>query len=107
MEAGPVGCLIGLLLDLIATILLSFGIAVLFWLGVNLVVGAVTAVFIPLYFLFSRSLRFIVTQGRHCRGNLGRSFVYALSAAAVCATWFFLTLNLARFFVMAMRGTGA
>ena len=67
-KAGPLGSLVGLLLDFLASILLTILIAFLLSLGFNLVEAAITALFLPIFFHFMRSLCFIVARGWYCRG---------------------------------------
>jgi hypothetical protein len=91
-EAGPLGIIIGFLLDLLVSIIISFVIAVVLWLTFSFVVTAILVVAIPLFFLFRRSIRYIVANGRLCRGNLGRSVVFALRATLTNIVWFYAIL---------------
>jgi len=98
-EGGPLGLLIGFLCHLIISILLVVLIAFIFWLSLNLLVGAVVAVFIPLFFLFSRSLRLIVSRGRRCRGDLRKSLSYAIGYTLLSTIWLYLILFSAHYIV--------
>jgi hypothetical protein len=62
------------------------------WLTFSFVVTAILVVAIPLFFLFRRSIRYIVANGRLCRGNLGRSVVFALRATLTNIVWFYAIL---------------
>lgn len=95
---GIAGLLLGLLLDIIASIVLAFAIALLIWLGVKVLITAVAAVFLPLYYLFRRSIRYLVVRGRSCRGQVGRSLAWAAGYTAVNFAWLFAILALGRFF---------
>lgn len=57
-EAGPLGFLIGLLLDLVVSMVLVFLVALFLWLGISVVFTAIAAISVPLFFLFRRSIRF-------------------------------------------------
>lgn len=95
-EEGPVGFLLGLILDIVLSLLLVFLVAGLLWLGVNIAIASVAAVALPLFLIFSRSLRFVVARGRSCRGDLLRSMRAAGAYAAMSAVWFYTVLFLAR-----------
>jgi hypothetical protein len=97
------GFLIGIILDVIITIMLGIVIALLFWLGINLIVGAITAVTIPLYFLFRRSIRYIVVRGRMCRGQIGKSLWYALRYTVINTIWFYMILFIGQYLVIVKR----
>jgi hypothetical protein len=96
-EAGPLGIIIGFLLDLLVSIIIAFVIAVVLWLTFSFVVTAILVVSIPLFFLFRRSIRYIVAKGRSCRGNLGRSIVFALRATFSNTVWFYAILIAAQY----------
>jgi hypothetical protein len=98
-----VGFLIGIILDALIAIVLGIVIALLFWLGVNLIMGAITAVTIPLYFLFRRSIRYIVVRGRMCRGKIGKSLWYALRYTVINTIWFYMILFIGQYLVIAER----
>jgi len=96
-EAGPLGCLAGFLLDIVVSLLITILLAFLFWLGANILMTAVIAIFIPLFFLFRRSLRIVAARGRRCRGDLRKSFAYALVYTALNAVWFYAILFAAHY----------
>ncbi len=91
-DGGPLGCLLGLLLDLIVSILLTLLIAVLLWVGLNLMEAVITAVSLPLFLIFRRSLRYVVVQGRSCRGNVRKSLLHAALFTAMGSVWFYSIL---------------
>jgi len=91
-EAGPLGCIVGLLLDLVVSIFLSVIIAFLIWLGMNIVITGITILFLPLYFLFRHSLRVAVARGRTCRGDFGKSLYYACGITAMNMVWLYLII---------------
>lgn len=95
-EEGPLGCLFGLILDIVFSFLLVFLVAALLWVGVNVVIASVAAVAFPLFFIFSRSLRFVVARGRSCRGSLKRSLIYAATYAFLSIVWLYAILLLGR-----------
>jgi hypothetical protein len=101
---GVAGFLLGLLLDIVASLVLATLIAVLLWLGVNLLVTAVAVVFLPLYYLFRRSARYLVVRGRRCRGDALRSLMWAAAYAAANLAWLYVILALARFFAIRAGG---
>jgi hypothetical protein len=88
-DVGPLGCLLGFLLDIIASAFLIFLIGVLIWFGVNFMEGIITAISISLFLLFRRSLRYVVAKGRSCRGNIMKSFLYAIRFTIVGSIWFY------------------
>ncbi len=91
-EAGPLGCIVGLLLDLIVSLFLIVIIAFLLWLSINIVTTGIIVLMLPLYFLFRRSLRVAVARGRTCRGNLGKSLKYALVVTITNMVWLYLII---------------
>jgi hypothetical protein len=98
-----VSAVIGFVVDLLITILLIILIGLLFRLGVNLIVGGITAVTIPLFFLYGRSIRYIVGQGRRCRGNVGKSLLYALRYTFINTTLCYLMLFIGQCIAVANR----
>ncbi len=91
-DAGPFGCLAGLLLDFVVSILLTFLLGVLLWIGLNLIEALITAVSIPLFLVFRRSLRYVVVQGRSCRGSFKKSLLHAAIFTAMGSIWFYSIL---------------
>lgn len=96
-EAGPLGIIIGFLLDLLVSAVIAFVIAVILWLSFNLVVTGVVFISIPLFFLFRRSIRYIVAKGRTCHGNVGKSFLFALRATVTNTVWLYAILATAHY----------
>jgi hypothetical protein len=91
-EAGPLGCIVGLLIDLVVSLFLIVIIAFLLWLGINIVTIGIIVLLLPLYFLFRRSLRVAVARGRTCRGNLGKSVRVAVIATITNMVWLYLII---------------
>ncbi len=94
---GLVGFLLGLVLDLVLSIVLVFAITLLIWLGVNALIAAVAIVFVPLYYLFRRSLRYLVVRGRSCRGKVLQSSAWAAAYTIVNFGWLYGMLVLGQF----------
>jgi hypothetical protein len=88
-EAGPLGLVVGFLLDLLVSIIIAFILAVVLWLTFSFLVTTILVISIPLFFLFRRSIRYVVAKGRSCRGNPGRSIVFALRATFTNTVWFY------------------
>lgn len=91
-EAGPLGCIVGLFLDLVVSLFLIIIVAFLLWLGINIVTTGIVVLLLPLYFLFRRSLRVAIARGRTCRGNLGKSFKYAIIVTITNMVWLYLII---------------
>ena len=91
-EAGPLGIVIGFLLDLLVSIIIAFVIAVVLWLTFSFVVTAILVISLPLFFLFRKSTGYIVAKGRSCRGNLTKSILFALRATFTNTVWFYAIL---------------
>ncbi|MHC4798223.1 MAG: hypothetical protein ACYTF1_16440, partial [Planctomycetota bacterium] len=102
-EGGPLGIIVGIILDLILSIILIFLLAFILWLGVNLLVAAAALVFIPLFFLFRRSLRSITARSRRCRGDLGKSIIMAVYYTVIATVWFYIVLFIAHRIAFAMQ----
>ncbi len=91
-ETGPLGLVVGSLIGRVIVIGIAIAIAVVLWLSVNILISAVVIVSMPLFFLFRRSLRYVVAEGRSCHKNLRPSFVFALRATVAITLWFYLIL---------------
>ncbi len=96
-DAGPFGCLVGLLLDFVVSIFLTVLIGVLLWIGLNLIEAVVTAVSLPLFLIFRRSLRYVVVQGRSCRGDAKKSLLHAALFTVMGTVWLCSVLYAAHF----------
>jgi hypothetical protein len=83
LSDGPLGLLFGFLLDILVTFVLSFVLALLYWLGVNILFIGVVAVSLPTFYLFKRSLFFVLKHVDECHGKLVSSFAYAIGYSAV------------------------
>jgi hypothetical protein len=51
--------------------------------GVNLLIVGVVAVAVPIFYIFRRSVLFVIRHAKECHGNLWRSFGYGVSYAAM------------------------
>lgn len=91
-EAGPLGCVVGLLLDLVVSIILVIVIAFLLWFGINIVTTGIVVLLLPLYLLFRRSLRVAIARGRTCRGNLSKSLKFAFLVTITNMVWLYLII---------------
>jgi hypothetical protein len=90
-EGGCFGMLVGFLVDLVAAFVIVAVVTAAMWLGVNTIV----ALFIPLFYIHRRFLRYVVTRGRHCRGRAGRALLHGLASAALYTCWFYAIFFLA------------
>ena len=95
-QQGIAGFLIGLLLDLVVSLVLILAIIVLLWLGINLVLTAVGAIWLTLIYLFRRSVRYIVARGRPCRGHVRRAAGWAALYTVMNAGWLYIILAIGR-----------
>lgn len=95
MEAGPLGCILGILLNVIGSLVLAILISFLLWLGVNALWAASLAVFLPLFYFYRRFLRLVVIKGRSCHRHWGRSVGQASWTTLQYAVWFYLIFVLA------------
>jgi hypothetical protein len=93
-EGGPIGLVFGLILDLLLAVIVSALLGVILWLSLNLVVATVLVLFIPLFLIFSRSLRYIVARGRHCIGDLGAACLHAVYYTVAWGGWFYAVVYL-------------
>ncbi len=84
-EAGILGIIVGFLIDLLIALLVTFVICWIMWAGFNVII----AVFIPLYWFHRRSLRFLVTRGRRCRGSWPRSILHGFTTSVQYSFWFY------------------
>jgi hypothetical protein len=91
-EAGCLGIIIGYLLDVVVMIALVFLIAWLFWLGENVVLAVIPF----LYWVHRRWLRYLVTRGRHCRGNWAKSLLHGGTTTVLYSFWFYTILMAAQ-----------
>jgi Ca2+/Na+ antiporter len=91
-EEGPLGCAVGFVLDVIVSVVLALLLTFVLWLGANLLVVSITALAIPVFFVFSRLLRLVVARGRKCCGNKTRALSHALVFAAVSSAWLYVVL---------------
>jgi len=71
---------VGFLLDVLVSILLTVLLVVVLWLGMNVLVMVVVILGTPLFFLFRRSVRYVVAQGRFCHTDLSRAVWFAVRA---------------------------
>lgn len=104
-EAGPLGPIVGFLLDLLVSIVLTLLLAVVLWLSLNVFVTAVVLLLgTPLFFLFRRSVRHIVAKGRFCHKDSARAFWFALRATLINTVWLYAILEGAHY-IAKLKGT--
>ena len=89
-ELGPIGAVIGFILDLFVWMLLAFVVALVIWVGLNVAAALVVAVVVPVFYFYRRSLRFVVVRGRTCRGSWPKSALYAAGMTLAFTVWFYL-----------------
>ena len=92
-EAGPLGMIVGVLLDVLVSIVLTLVLAVVLWLSLNVFVTAVVLLGAPLFFLFRRSVRYVIAKGRACHRDACRAGWFALRATVVNTLWFYAMLE--------------
>ena len=93
-EAGPVGCLAGIVLDVAVSIFLVVIIAFLLWLGMNVITSGILILSLPIFILFKHSLRVAIARGRTCRGLMGKSLAYATWSTLLNMTWLYVVIYL-------------
>lgn len=91
-ESGISGFIIGLLLDIVLSLGLSFVIAVLLWLGLNIGITAILVLFLPLFYIFKRSLRYVIARSKRCHKDMIKSFFSALLATFISTSWLYVIL---------------
>jgi hypothetical protein len=91
-ESGVIGLVVGVILDIVAMIILTFLAGLLLWLGAN----AIVAIVLFLFWVHARWLRYLVTTGRHCRGRWARSLLHSGFTTVRFAMWFYLAFFIAR-----------
>ena len=93
-EAGPIGCLAGVVLDVVVSIFLVVIIAFLLWLGMNVMTSGIMILSLPLYILFKHSLRVSIARGRTYQGRTGKSLAYAAWSTLLNMTWLYVVIYL-------------
>lgn len=82
----PMELLIGLFLDILFSLLLTFILGLLSWFGGNLVATSIIIITIPLFYIFTRSIRFVMRHVEECRGKVLKSIQYGLGYALLKTT---------------------
>jgi len=80
---GLGGLLLGVILDIVVCILLAIVLSILLWLGINLLVAGVIAIAIPLFYIFKRSLFFVMRHVDECQGNILAALRYGFGYAVL------------------------
>ena len=93
-EAGPAGCLAGILLDIVVSIFLVVIIAFLLWLGMNVMTSGIMILSLPIFILFKHSLRVSIARGRAYQGHVGKSLAYAAWSTLLNMTWLYVVIYL-------------
>lgn len=91
-ESGLAGFLAGILLDITISFFIAIALAFLLWLGINTVIATFAIIMIPLFFLYEKSLRFIVVKGRNCRENFAKTFLFSFVMTMLYTGWFYAIL---------------
>lgn len=89
---GPLGCLLGLILDVFVSFVIVLAIAALLWLGMNVLLTAIVALCLPLFYLFRRSLRVAIARGRACHKKAGKSIMQATITTVTNMGWLYLVI---------------
>ena len=93
-ESGPVGCLAGIVLDIVVSIFMVVIISFLLWLGMNVITSGILILSLPIFILFKHSLRVAIARGRTCRGRMGKSLAFAGWSTLVNITWLYVVIYL-------------
>jgi hypothetical protein len=80
---GPAGLLLGLILDIVICLVLAIVLSILLWLGINLLVAGVIAISIPLFYIFKRSVFFVMRHVEECHGNFLLALRYGIGYAVI------------------------
>lgn len=96
-ELGLVGCLFGMVFNVLWSFFFWIFAAVLLWLGINSMLLVMSVLFFPCYFIFQRSIRYITARGNACRGRLKESGLYAAWFAFIWGLWLFTLLYVLRY----------
>jgi hypothetical protein len=83
-----VSIVLGILVAVFIGALAVLAAALLVWVGLNLTAILLIVVFIPIYYVFRRSLRLVLVHSRRCRRNLPRSVGIACAYATGYALFF-------------------
>jgi len=86
LESGLVGIIVGFLLDIVIMIVFAFLVNLLLWLGLS----AIVAIVLFLFWVHTRWLRYLVTNGRRCRGNWAKSLLHGATTTLRFSVWFYL-----------------
>jgi hypothetical protein len=93
-EAGPIGCLAGIVLDVVVSIFLVVIIAFLLWVGMNVITSGILILSLPIFILFKHSLRVAIVKGRTCQRNASKSISYAVRSTILNMTWLYAVVYL-------------
>ena len=89
---GPMELLIGLILDILVSLLLTFILGLLLWLGINLMAASIIIITILLFYIFTRSLRFVMRHVEECRGKFLKSIRYGFGYALLKTTTLYIMI---------------
>jgi hypothetical protein len=78
---GIIGFVISVILNILFSLLLAFLMALLLWLGINLVVVSVVIITFPLFYIFTRSIKFVLRHAVECQGQFLKSILYGFGYA--------------------------
>jgi Ca2+/Na+ antiporter len=85
-----VSLIVGLLIALLAVVL----IGLLIWVGANLITVGLPVLFLPLYMVFRRAVRYVAAKGRRCFGKAVPSALFAFRATLVNMGWVYIVIYL-------------
>ena len=103
-EAGRLGLVLGIILDLIVSVLLIVFICAVLWFGINALPETIVIIFFPLFYFYRRSLRYLVVRGRAYRGNLGKAMIHAFFASIIYSAWFYTIILVSHYVFHRIRG---
>ncbi len=80
-EGGPIGCILGVLFGIVVSVILAVVLAIFLWLFSNVLLTGITILALPLFFIFKRSVFFVIRHAKECQGRLAMSLRYGASYA--------------------------
>jgi hypothetical protein len=75
------GIIIGPIITILVTVVLAVFLTLAIWVGLNVIALLGLIIFVPMYYIFRRSLRLVLIHTRTCRGRLGTSALIAIRYA--------------------------
>jgi uncharacterized protein YacL len=106
-EAGIIGIVVGFILDLLISIVFSFLIALIFWIGLNFILTAGIVLFMPLFYIFRRSIRYVVAKGRRCYHDITKSLLHSFRATIIATSWLYIIIFVGHYISIKIYGNGS